>query len=120
MTRRWTPVRLPHCDLRAGRGLSLTRTAGLLAGSDREGPHAPAQVLAITRYDGRSAISLAESVKAQHILPFIPNFVALAARLESLLGAPAGARTALESALPGPLGRGSLCPVHRAPGCAAC
>jgi hypothetical protein len=45
-------------------------------------------VLAITRYDGRGAISLADSVKGQHILPFFSNFVALAARLESLLGTP--------------------------------
>jgi hypothetical protein len=44
-----------------------------------------AQVLAITRYDGRGAIQLQDSVKAQHILPFFTNFVLLASRLEGLL-----------------------------------
>ena len=43
------------------------------------------QVLAISRYDGRGTISLQDSVKSQHILPFFPNFVAWARRLEELL-----------------------------------
>ncbi len=43
------------------------------------------QVLAISRYDGRGTISLQDSVKSQHILPFFPNFVAWASRLEELL-----------------------------------
>ena len=43
------------------------------------------QVLAISRYDGRGAITLQDSVKSQHILPFFPNFVAWARRLEELL-----------------------------------
>ena len=43
------------------------------------------QVLAISRYDGRGTISLQDSVKSQHILPFFPNFVAWARRLETLL-----------------------------------
>ena len=48
------------------------------------------QVLAISRYDGRGAMSLQDSVKRQHILPFFPNFVLLATRLENLLGATQG------------------------------
>ena len=43
------------------------------------------QVLAISRYDGRGTISLQDSVKSQHILPFFPNFVAWARHLEELL-----------------------------------
>ena len=43
------------------------------------------QVLAISRYDGRGAITLQDSVKSQHILPFFPNFVVWARRLEELL-----------------------------------
>ena len=43
------------------------------------------QVLAISKYDGRGTISLQDSVKSQHILPFFPNFVAWARRLETLL-----------------------------------
>ena len=43
------------------------------------------QVLAVSRYDGRGTISLQDSVKSQHILPFFPNFVAWARRLETLL-----------------------------------
>lgn len=54
-----------------------------------------AQVAAIARYDGRSAMGLSEAVKAQHRLPFFTNFVHLAARIEDLLGtlepAPSGA-----------------------------
>ena len=42
-------------------------------------------MLAISRYDGRGAITLQDSVKSQHILPFFPNFVAWARRLEELL-----------------------------------
>ncbi|CAL5219240.1 g1034 [Coccomyxa viridis] len=42
-------------------------------------------VLAVSRYDGRGTISLQDSVKSQHILPFFPNFVAWARRLETLL-----------------------------------
>ena len=42
-------------------------------------------MLAISRYDGRGTISLQDSVKSQHILPFFPNFVAWACRLEELL-----------------------------------
>ncbi|CAL8460642.1 g172 [Coccomyxa elongata] len=47
-------------------------------------------VLAISRYDGRGAMSLQDSVKSQHILPFFPNFVLLANRLESLLAGTQG------------------------------
>ena len=49
-----------------------------------------AQVLAISRYDGRGAMSLQDSVKSQHILPFFPNFVLLATRLEGLLAGTQG------------------------------
>ena len=58
------------------------RTANL-----REDPkhHTIMQVLAISRYDGRGTISLQDSVKSQHILPFFSNFVAWARRLETLL-----------------------------------
>ena len=49
-----------------------------------------AQVLAISRYDGRGAMSLQDSVKSQHILPFFPNFVVLASRLENLLAGTQG------------------------------
>ena len=41
---------------------------------------------AVARYDGRSAMGLSETVKAQHRLPFFANFVHLAARIEELLG----------------------------------
>ena len=51
-------------------------------------------MLAISRYDKRGAISLQDSVKGQHILPFFPNFVALASRAEELLGTTAGAAAA--------------------------
>ena len=47
-------------------------------------------MLAISRYDGRGAMSLQDSVKSQHILPFFPNFVLLATRLESLLAGTQG------------------------------
>ncbi len=63
-----------------------------------------AQVAAIGRYDGRSAMGLSEAVKAQHRLPFFANFAHLAARIEQLLGtldpSPPGA---LSCARPGSL-----------------
>ncbi len=43
------------------------------------------QVLAISKYDGRGTISLQDSVKSQHILPFFPNFMSWSRRLEDLL-----------------------------------
>ena len=43
------------------------------------------QVLAISKYDGRGTISLQDSVKSQHILPFFPNFISWSRRLEDLL-----------------------------------
>ncbi|EIE25400.1 hypothetical protein COCSUDRAFT_46702 [Coccomyxa subellipsoidea C-169] len=47
-------------------------------------------VLAITRYDGRNAMSMQDTVKSQHILPFFPNFVLLATRLDNLLAGTQG------------------------------
>ena len=43
------------------------------------------QVLAVSKYDGRGTISLQDSVKSQHILPFFPNFISWSRRLEDLL-----------------------------------
>ncbi|KAK9813236.1 hypothetical protein WJX72_011232 [[Myrmecia] bisecta] len=42
-------------------------------------------VLAITRYDGKGTISVSDSVKGQHVLPFLPNFVLITQRLEDLI-----------------------------------
>ena len=39
------------------------------------------------QYEGKTAVGLSEAVKSQHVLPFIPGIVALAARMESLLPA---------------------------------
>jgi len=67
-----------------------------------------AQVLAISRYDGRGTMSIQQdSVKSQHILPFFPNFILLATRLENLLvgmqGEPPGTAASLAHARAVPL-----------------
>lgn len=67
-----------------------------------------AQVLAISRYDGRGTMSIQQdSVKSQHILPFFPNFILLATRLENLLvgmqGEPSGNFASSAYARPVPL-----------------
>ena len=43
------------------------------------------QAMSIARYEARSAMALpSDSVKAQHLLPFLPSTVTLILRLEDL------------------------------------
>ena len=43
------------------------------------------QVASLARYGAKGSISLQDSVKALHVLPFIPNFSALAAQIQAML-----------------------------------
>ena len=43
------------------------------------------QVASLSRYGAKGSISLQDSVKALHVLPFIPNFAALAAQIQAML-----------------------------------
>ena len=45
------------------------------------------QVSSVEHFEGRTAVGLAEAVKTQHLLPFIPGCVSLAARMEALIPA---------------------------------
>ncbi|KAK9820749.1 hypothetical protein WJX74_010160 [Apatococcus lobatus] len=42
-------------------------------------------VASLARYGAKGTISLQDSVKALHVLPFIPNFAALAAQIQAML-----------------------------------
>ena len=44
-----------------------------------------AQAITVERYEGRTAMGMAEAVKAQHVLPFLPAYCSFAARMESLM-----------------------------------
>lgn len=48
------------------------------------------QVGAISKFEGKSGVGLpgSDSVKGQHLLPFLPAFTAFATRLEDLLAGP--------------------------------
>ena len=49
--------------------------------------YAALQVSAIGKFEGKGAIGLpgSDSVKGQHLLPFLPAFTAFATRLQELL-----------------------------------
>ena len=44
-----------------------------------------AQAITVERYEGRTAMGMAEAVKAQHVLPFLPGYCSFAARMESVM-----------------------------------
>lgn len=42
------------------------------------------QVVGVQRFEARGSLSLADGVKGIHILPFVPSFAQMVARLEQL------------------------------------
>ena len=71
---------------RSMRGLTRTMQRSQTTCWHVKGPCAcRLQANSVERYEGRTAMGMAEAVKAQHVLPFLPAYTSLAARMESVM-----------------------------------